>query len=312
MKVRVVGYLYKILVISMVIVFLGCKTQSSQLSESLQSESQLRYICNPEVILRDDSMNFITLLYPGDVFELMGERREHNNLTYVNGVVGENSGWVAAKFLKTSTCPKVDLPMINGMQICEYTWDEKPGYADYRIKMNPRFGYGYSGDTHGRKDNQTLVDSGRQAGSSLCEKAKFLKPCFEKAVKSGSHYLIQKFLTWAKNRGIDPVKALMAISEKETKLGHLADQGANGVGLMQLITILETPHKYAAKSEWPGVTHNILTNIHHAMRVAGAKVETFKPRDLWELAHDYNGSSTRSSYASAVSKYYADLGYCSF
>lgn len=199
---------------------------------------------------------------------------------------------------------------------CEFSWEEKPGTTDYTT-WDSYLKRTYSGAD--RSQSESLQGSKMlQAGNNIsvmCANAKILKSCFEKANSlASSDRLSIPFFDWAKSRGVNPVRLRMAIAMKETHLGGLSDScsgsSCNGVGLNQVITIVTdsgTSTNSTSRPEWPGITHNILTNMKYGMRVLALKVKSAQPQSIWELAKYYNGSSTSASYASAVVKHYESL-----
>jgi hypothetical protein len=193
---------------------------------------------------------------------------------------------------------------------CQYSWEEKPGTTDYTTYDAYR-GVSTQGD---RPEAQTLVGSGVQGGRSLCQKAQALRHCFQRAVMDSGESSAVRFREWAAARGINPMLALMAKTERETKMGTLKDScyrgSCNGIGIGQIITAIDSSGRIMSDSDsrWSGITFNILTNLAYSVRVVAEK--TSYSNSLYTLAYNYNGSSGASAYASAVVDYYERLKGC--
>jgi hypothetical protein len=151
--------------------------------------------------------------------------------------------------------------------------------------------------------------------SGVCQRARLLKPCFEKAVLKSSDWGARRFRDWAKGR-VDPIRAHLALAEQETRLGGLDDvcvRGiCNGIGLLQIISAFNHEGKPLASDdpEWDGITHNVLTNITFSARVIASKL-VHEPEDLSSLAALYNGNpDLRALYAARVVKSYKAMKDC--
>ncbi|MEI7528242.1 MAG: hypothetical protein WCK76_04800 [Elusimicrobiota bacterium] len=206
--------------------------------------------------------------------------------------------------------------------ICGYSWEERPGTADYTIwdayhRRALRGADRSAGDT---LQGSRMVQAGNST-AVMCGNARKLKACFDKAgARAEKDPLASGFLTWAKAKGIDPTLFRMAIAMQETNLGGLKDScsggSCNGVGMNQIITIVTdsgAATNSSSRPEWTGITHNILTNMKYGIRVLALKVRETNPGNLRSLARYYNGSSTADHYAGAVERNYKDLsGKCGF
>lgn len=299
--------------VAMFFVVLSCKTfQNDQpFNSTLATAEGTKYICGNEITLRSDDGKAIKYLPNNTSLKSLEETKEDNGHKYLK--VEEASegtiGWIATQFISDSEC-KAKYPVINGAQICEYSWEQAKGYTDYVIWDNYRRVNYHNPD---RGKTHTLVESGRQGGRSLCQKAEFLKPCFYKAVASAKHPLALEFLSWSKRYSVKPERLLMAIAEQETKLGALKDQGVNGVGLNQIVTAFKSKNSLVSDNDhatWAGITHNILTNLDYSMRALGVKEMENGPGNIYNLALHYNGSSEKHHYAKNVEKFYYSLRSC--
>lgn len=209
--------------------------------------------------------------------------------------------------------PETQKPMRQaaGSGFCQFSWEEKPGTTDYTTYDAFEKKFAAKGD---RTQNQTLIGSKVQAKRSLCEKARALQSCFERVVSKSKENSAVKFREWASMRGIDPVLALMAKTEQETKLGTLEDQCqkgiCNGIGIGQIITAVDVTGKEIPPNDprWAGVTFNILTNLTYSVRVIALKIPN--ANNLRSLAYYYNGSSGADAYADRVVGYYNQLKQC--
>lgn len=197
-----------------------------------------------------------------------------------------------------------------GPGICQHSWEERPGTADYTLWDS------YSKKRLGGADRpQSATLQGNPAYKSLtiCARARLLKRCFERALHSGSP-AARSFRNWASARGIDPVRALIAKAAQETRLGAAPDscegRSCNGIGLMQVITAIGPDGSVISNRDprWTGITHNILTNIEYGLRVVNEKLPG--AGNLHDLAYRYNGSSYQEEYAKKVVKYYGNFGNC--
>lgn len=195
--------------------------------------------------------------------------------------------------------------------VCEYTWEQKPGTTDYTTYDSfARRSYGKPD----RPQNRTLLGSAWQADKSICEKARFLKKCFDKVVMDSEAASAKTFRAWAAKRGIHPALALMAKAEQETKLGLIPDSCrggiCNGIGIGQIITAFDERGRLLESNDkrWEGITFNILTNLNYSVRVLADK--TGSSSSLWDLAYRYNGSGYARPYADKVVGFYSKLKSC--
>ncbi|MEY3902172.1 MAG: hypothetical protein RL189_1478 [Pseudomonadota bacterium] len=195
--------------------------------------------------------------------------------------------------------------------VCQYSWEEKPGTTDYTTYDSfARRAYA----SPDRPQNQTLIGSKVQAVRSVCQRAEFLKTCFEKAVIQNPSASAKNFREWAGKRGIHPVLALMAKTEQETKMGSIPDScrggSCNGIGIGQIITAFDENGRLLSNSDhrWEGITFNVLTNLNYSVRVLSDK--TSRSGSLWDLAYRYNGSIYARMYADKVVGFYSQLKSC--
>jgi peptidoglycan hydrolase-like protein with peptidoglycan-binding domain len=211
-------------------------------------------------------------------------------------------------------------PQPGGGDFCQFSWEEKPGYADYTtINWYERSLGNERPRSFDRSESQTLQGSNRLKGG-LCANARLLKPCFAKAV-AREQARGSSFLNFVAAKGLDPVRVKLAFSFQETFLGELHDNCGNGVcngvGIGQIITAYPNDNDNTTLSDsdprWDGISYNVLTNLAYSGRVLSEKVRTFSPPNLVELARAYNGnpdSSIRLPYGTAVQGWYNDLGGC--
>lgn len=306
-----------VLFISILSTVLSCKTDGEfEGSEILTSSGNISFICAADINFRDNSLNPVGTLSFGEAVTLGESQREFEGITFqqITRQSTGQQGYIARQFISQKKCQTTagPLPTINGKAICEFSWDQRKGYTDYAIWDNFRR-LNYSSPD--RAKNQTLVESGTQRiRGSLCEKAKFLKPCFDKAVAAPSNSLSQTFLNWAKQRGIPASRVLMAIAEQETHLGALKDQGTNGVGIVQIVTAFRSKSQLVPAADhrtWAGITHNILTNLDYSMRAAGVKILENRVNNVGDLAFYYNGNpALQHKYRANVSRFYTQLQQC--
>ncbi|NBW83043.1 hypothetical protein EBR21_14940, partial [bacterium] len=169
--------------------------------------------------------------------------------------------------------------------VCEYSWEERPGTTDYTAYDE------YSRTIYGNADrpqNQTLIGSKSQILRTLCDRARFLKNCFDKAVMQNESESARTFKQWASNHGVHPALALMAKTEQETKMGSIPDscygRTCNGIGIGQIITAIDDRGRLLSSGDkrWEGITFNILTNLNYSVRVLADK--SGYSRSLWDLA----------------------------
>jgi len=194
---------------------------------------------------------------------------------------------------------------------CQKSWEEAPimDYTTFDAYNNRSYA------TSSQPESATLIGSKEHKNRTMCQRASVLKRCFEKAVNSSSEAAAKKFRNWANARRINPVLALMAKAEQETKLGILPDScsggSCNGIGIGQIITAIDRNGNSLSNGDpkWRGVTHNILTNLAYSVRVVAAKTDM--SNSLWDLAFYYNGSPAhQNAYASNVVGFYGQLQKC--
>lgn len=207
------------------------------------------------------------------------------------------------------------------LDYCEHTWKQMPGYTDYTV--TDRFlnvtRSGIKADGSPRGDKETLQEAGIVVPISnphdaqlICGNAKVVKKCFDKAVKTDEANA-PEFKKWIEARGLDPIKVRMAFAAQETWLGAHRDSGYNGVGMMQVITVIRPDGSSTSSSsapDWTGITHNILTNMEYSSRVFEDKVKRYYPGDVYELALFYNAGPDKYNYSERVRAYYNSLKYC--
>ena len=228
-----------------VLVLSSCKSpmnaSNSSYNQVQSTDSPVRYLCGSDITLRDTDFSPVGYAQNNDQFKIRDERKTQNGYEYIRATESKTGKevWVATMFLKTAPCKASveGLPEIEGKALCEFTWDEKVGTTDYSIWDNYRRRNYYSPD---RNQQKTLVGSAIQSGKTFCQKAQFLKPCFQRAVSKAEHSLSKHFKAWATGKGYDPVKILLALAEQETKMGQLADMGSNGVGILQIVTAFKS------------------------------------------------------------------------
>lgn len=194
---------------------------------------------------------------------------------------------------------------------CQRSWEEAPGTTDYTTYDAYNGAYFPDGD---RAESKTLIGSGVQKNRTLCEKARALKHCFVRTVVNADNASARTFRSWAASHGINPMLALMAKTQQETKMGALPDScsggNCNGIGIGQIITAIDENGAPLSNSDrrWRGITFNILTNLTYSVRVIAQK--TPMSGSLYDLAYYYNGSSGAAQYASNVVGFYQDLKGC--
>jgi hypothetical protein len=196
--------------------------------------------------------------------------------------------------------------------ICEYSWDERPGYADYTTYdayLRSRYRYA------DRSQRETLQGDPAFKRLGFCGRAKRVKRCFDRVIWGSYRREAAVFRRWALRRGLDPVRAFMAKSAQETHLGALADfcrRGVcNGIGMAQIITAIAPDGRRLSVRDprWSGITHNILTNLEYGLRVIVSKLP--RSESLYDLAFHYNGHpANQRRYALDVVGYYSDLKRC--
>jgi Bacterial SH3 domain len=245
------------------------------------------------------------------------------------------TGWMSAKLLATpgsagttnpggGTSPSpstTSSPQANTDGFCEFSWEERPGYADYTtINWYERSIGSERARTFDRTQAQTLQGSGALNGG-LCANAKKLLGCYQKAV-SRERSKGSAFLRWVDRQGLNPIRVKMAFSYQETLLGKISDScsggSCNGVGIAQIITAFPNEGDFqttlgVSDKRWDGISYNVLTNLSYSSRVLSEKVNSSSPPNLVELARAYNGnpdSSIRIPYGTKVQQHYSDLGTC--
>ena len=196
-------------------------------------------------------------------------------------------------------------------RICEKSWEQAPGTADYTL-IDSFSGRRLSwGD---RTQGETLLGNPNYQVLDFCERALALRHCFDQTIRASERPEAARARGWAAARGIDPVRAFMAIAAQETALGTLRDHcwhgTCNGIGLVQVITAVSPEGERLSTYDprWQGVTHNILTNLSYGLRVFSGKAA--RAGTLWDLAYLYNGSGGAAHYADKVTGYYRQLGGC--
>jgi hypothetical protein len=199
----------------------------------------------------------------------------------------------------------------NGSSFCQKSWEEAKGTTDYTtFDMYARKSY----PSPDRAQNKTLVGSGVQKTRSLCEKARAIKHCFVRPILESDEASAKKFRAWAAAKNVNPMLALMAKTEQETKMGMIEDVcrggNCNGIGIGQIITAVDANGIQLSDNDkrWEGITFNILTNLTYSVRVLALK--TGQSRDLYDLAYYYNGSEHAAKYASNVVGFYKQLQGC--
>jgi len=193
---------------------------------------------------------------------------------------------------------------------CQKSWEEAQimDYTTFDAYNNRSYA------TAAQPESQTLMGSAEHKDRTMCQRAKVLKHCFEKTVGANTSAAVN-FRNWATARRINPVLALMAKAQQETKLGILPDRcsngDCNGIGIGQIITAIDASGNKIDNHDpaWRGITHNILTNLSYSVRVVAAKTDI--SNSLWDLAYYYNGSPEhQNAYASNVVSFYGQLQKC--
>lgn len=196
-------------------------------------------------------------------------------------------------------------------RICEKPWERAPGTADYTLVDSFT---GRSLTWADRSQGETLLGNPNFQVLDFCERAMALRHCFEQTLRAPDRPEAARVRTWAAARGLDGVRAFMAIAAQETALGTLKDRcwygTCNGIGLVQVITAVSPEGERLSTYDprWAGVTHNILTNLSYGLRVFAEK--SGRAATLWDLAYLYNGSAGAAHYADKVAGYYRQLGGC--
>lgn len=212
--------------------------------------------------------------------------------------------------------------LTNGKTYCEFTWEEKPGYADYTTVDQYELSNGIKKrKSLDRTQTETLQGSNKLKGD-LCANAHVLKPCYVQSVERDQAGNAIELVRWAEAKRLDLMLVKMAFAYQETKLGALSDSCAsgscNGVGIAQIITAIAPDRTTLSTSDprWAGITFNVLTNLSYSSRVLQAKIKETGPSvDLVELARAYNGnpnSGIRIPYGTKVDSHYQKLKSCGF
>lgn len=237
------------------------------------------------------------------VKDLSGPEEGYYKVTLANAIPGCKfaTGFVFAEHIAPSQPPS---------GYCQKSWEEAQ-IMDYTT-FDAYNAMSYATSAH--PESKTLMGSTQHKDRTMCERARVLKHCFEKAVGSNESSAL-KFRNWAKSRRINPVLALMAKTQQETQLGIIPDScingNCNGIGIGQIITAIDQNGNKIDDSNpaWRGITHNILTNLKYSVRVIAAKTDM--SNSLWDLAYYYNGSPEhQNAYASNVLSFYGQLQKC--
>lgn len=212
----------------------------------------------------------------------------------------------------------------NPYNLCAFTWEKKPGVADYTT-INwwaKAGGESFGGLKMDRTEKETFQGNPAiQSISSDCQRAQILKRCFELSVVADEKGNAPKLIKWMKEKKLNPVLVKMAFSRVETHLGTLHDScvrthsgpSCNGIGLMQIITAIAPAGEPAMKDgdkRWAGIHFNILTNLAYSSRIMERKLPA---TSLKELASNYNGNpnlNVRSDYSVKVPQWYHKLEAC--
>lgn len=216
---------------------------------------------------------------------------------------------------------EVPSPADNEDGICVKSWEDAPGTADYTTIDWFERSAGYQTKRRfDRAQEKTLQGSGRLAKLSLCERAKVLKPCFEKNFQLDKKGNAKKLTDWARSKNLDYVLMRMAFAVQETNLGNAHDQcykrSCNGIGLMQVIDAYTSAGEKLPTTDkrWDGVAFNILTNLSYSSRIMERKLAGMRNGgDLRTLAERYNSNpdlSIRYAYGANVPKWYHLLEAC--
>ena len=208
----------------------------------------------------------------------------------------------------------------NGKTYCEYTWEEKPGYADYTtIDLYEASAGKKTNVAVDRAQSETLQGSGKLSGG-ICANAKILKTCYDTATQADKAGNALALVSWASSKGYDLSLLKMAFAYQETHLGKIQDHcsrgSCNGIGIAQIITALKADGSEIKGTDpaWKGITYNVLTNLSYSSRVLQAKIkESGQGVDLITLARNYNGNpdlSVQLPYGPAVQGWYQQLKGC--
>lgn len=208
----------------------------------------------------------------------------------------------------------------NGKTYCQFSWEDKQGYADYTTIDSYEVSQGMSNsEKTDRTQIETLQGSNKLSGG-ICANAKLLKVCYFKAAKHDKAGNAPDLVAWAAKNSYDLALIKMAFGFQETHLGALKDScsggSCNGIGIAQIITAIKPGGGTLSNTDpmWKGITFNVLTNLSYSSRVLQAKLrESGSGVDLITLARNYNGnpdSSVRLPYGPAVKKWYEELLRC--
>jgi len=210
-----------------------------------------------------------------------------------------------------------DQAHIKAPTYCIYSWDERPGTADFSTRnqrlASMSFPLIYPLD---REEKDALVSNRDYHNMDVCTRARFLKRCFQKVILDSDSPAAQIFKAWALGR-VRPVEAHMAFVMKETRLGLWPDQcwkgKCTGVGIARVRGARTPAGRFLPVNDpmWQGITHNIATNLEFSLRLIAEKTKE-GPIDLHSLAYLYHENPrTRERYAMDVDKYYRELTGCS-
>lgn len=218
--------------------------------------------------------------------------------------------------VQVTTAREQEQSYIKAPTYCIYSWQEQPGTADFSTQNQKlaslRRPIGYPVD---RQERDALTGSREFHNMDVCNRARFLKKCFQKVILDSDSPAAQTFRGWAMGR-VRPVEAHMAFVMKESRLGLWPDTCWNGkctgVGFARVREARTAAGRLFAENDtiWRGIVHNILTNLEFSLRAIAEKTKE-GPIDLHSLAYMYAGKSKmRDRYALDVDKYYRDLVGC--
>ncbi len=205
---------------------------------------------------------------------------------------------------------------IKGIKACEYFWEEKQGYCDYTLyDASTRQNY----PNPDRTQDKTLQGSGVLKANDICDNVPKLLPCFKKAWANDTdhHKNLEKLF---KDKNISPIQLMFALAWQETRQGEIPDHcsgsSCNGIGLKQVITVVSDDFSESIsgnQKQWPGITHNLLTNLKYGLRILDSKVKIAYAKgtpSLEYVAQIYNGSATQLEYLELVKQHYEKLKKC--
>lgn len=216
--------------------------------------------------------------------------------------------------VKPSDEPQVELPKVP--TYCIYSWDERPGTADFSTRNQRFVSLGQSTSYWiDRDESDSLLRSREFQNFDMCSRARFLKKCFQRVILESDSPAAQTFRAWSLGR-VRPIEAHMAFVMKESRLGLWPDQcwkgQCKGIGIAKVTRARTTSGRLLAPSDsmWNGITHNIITNLDFSLRQIAEKT-TSGPTDLYALAFLYRGKSRmQERYAMDVDRYYKELIAC--